>query len=90
MFVNRERKYLTQELKNLGLSYTLSTTTNLLVNIEKMGNVGDVIQKLKQKGVLVTNGTFFRVPENKYIRVAISSKDENQYFIKVIKEMINK
>lgn len=84
-FLNKEREYLIRELKNLGLPCTASATTNLLVNIEKLGKTGSVVNKLKQKGVLVTDASFFRIPEDKYIRIAVSSKEENQYFIKILK-----
>ena len=89
-FLNMERGYLIQELEKLGLPYTKSVTTNFLVNIEKLGKVDGVIQKLWERGVLVTNAVFFRVPENRYIRVAVSTKKENRYFIKIIKEIMNK
>lgn len=86
-FLNEERGYLITELEKIGLSCTKSTTTNFLVNVAKLGSVKSVIQRLAEKGVLITDASFFRVPEDKYIRVAVSSKEENKYFIKAMKEI---
>lgn len=88
-YLNEERDYLINALEKTGLSCTNSTTTNFLVNIEKLGIVKEVIKKLNQLGVMVTDASYFRVSEEKYIRVAISSKEENMFFIKTIKELLN-
>lgn len=88
-FLKEERDYLITELERIGLPCTKSTTTNFLVNIAKLGSVKSVIQRLTEKEVLVTDAGYFRVPEEKYLRIAVSSKEENRYFIKAIKEIAN-
>ena len=88
-YLNEERNYLIQELENLGLSCTKSTTTNFLVDVEKLGNVKEVTKRLQTNGVMVTDASFFKLDENKYIRIAVSSREENKFFIKTIKELIN-
>ncbi len=88
-FLKEEREYLIAELEQIGLLCTKSTTTNFLVNVAKLGQVKSIIQRLTEKKVLVTDAGFFRVPEEKYIRIAVSSKEENKYFIKAIKEIAN-
>ena len=87
-FLNKERNYLITELEKMGLPCTKSTTTNFLVNIEKIGSVKDLIKNLQQKSVMVTDASFFKVHESKYIRIAVSSREENRFFIKTIKELL--
>ncbi len=87
-YLNEERDYLILELEKLGLSCTRSTTTNFLINIEKLGVVKEVIKKLKQNGVMVTDASYFKVAEEKYVRVAISSKEENRFFIEAIEKLM--
>jgi histidinol-phosphate aminotransferase len=88
-YLNTEREFLIKELEKIGLLCTKSITTNFLVNIEKLGNVKYVINKLQKKGVMVTDTSFFKVSENKYIRVAVSSRKENRFFIKTIREIVD-
>ena len=78
-----------EELESTGLPCTKSTTTNFLVNIEKIGTVKETIEKLQKNGVMVTNASFFKIKEEKYIRIAVSSSEENRFFIKTIKELLN-
>jgi len=87
-FLNEERGYLISELEKMGLQCTKSTTTNFLVNIEQIGHVKNVIINLQQKGVMVTDASFFKIHDNKYIRVAVGSKEENRFFIKTIKDIL--
>ena len=88
-FLNEERDYLISELEKIGLPCTKSTTTNFLVNVSRIGSVKNVIEKLQQNKILVTDASFFKVPENKYIRIAVSSTEENRFFIKIMKELVN-
>jgi threonine-phosphate decarboxylase len=89
-FLNQQRKYLIRELTDIGLECTDSKTTNILVNVEKINpDAKQVVSRLKEQGVLVTNASYFRVPKNKYIRIAVSSKEENKIFIQTIKDILN-
>ncbi len=88
-YLNEERNYLITELEKMGLPCTKSTTTNFLVDIEKLGDIKEAVQKLQKNGVMVTDASYFKVPQQKYIRVAVSSKEENIFFIKTIKESLN-
>src|SRR3989338_874677 len=87
-YLNEERDYLIKELEEIGLLCTKSTTTNFLVNIGKIGTVKEAVRKLQKSGVMVTDASYFKVPQQKYIRVAVSSREENRYFIKIIKEFL--
>lgn len=65
----------------MGLPCTKSTTSNFLVDIEKLGDVRDVIKKLQKNGIMVTDASFFKVNNNKYIRIAVSSSEENKFLL---------
>lgn len=89
-FLNQQREYLIKELNNIGLECTDSKTTNILVNIEKINkDAKNVVSKLEERGVLVTDASYFRVPQNKYIRIAVSSNEENRVFVQTIKDLLN-
>jgi len=89
LFLEEERTYLAKELDNLGLPYSESITTNFLLDIEKLGSFENTFLMLKEKGVLVTDAHPFKLPKNTYVRIAISSKSENRYFIKTLNELMN-
>ena len=73
---NLVKQRLMKSLTNLGLECTDSKTTNILINVEKINpEAKQVVSKLKEQGVLVTDASYFRVPKNKYIRIAVSSKE---------------
>ena len=86
-YVNAEKEILIKELEEIGFQCTKSSTTNFLVNIEQLGNPKQAVTKLLDKGILVTEASFFKVLENKYIRISVSLREENKYFIKVMREL---
>lgn len=89
-FLNQQRNYLMRELNSMGLKCTNSKTTNVLVNIEKINkDASRVVAELKSLGVLVIDASYFKVPENKYIRIAVSAEEENKIFIRTIKSLLN-
>ena len=89
-FLNRQRKYLIKELTDSGLECTDSKTSNILVNVGKINkDAKDVVSRLREKGILVTDASYFRVPKNNYIRIAVSSEEENKIFIQAIKDILN-
>lgn len=88
-YLNKEKNYLIKELESMGLHCTKSTTTNFLVDIEKLGDVRDVIKKLQKKGIMVTDASFFKVNNNKYIRIAVSSSEENKFFVDTIRKFLD-
>jgi len=90
LFLQNEREYLEKEFDILRIPYSKSITTNFLVDLEKFGNFKKTLEKLKEKGVLVTDALPFGLSKHTYVRIAVSSKDENRYFIQVLKELIEK
>ena len=86
--LQEERGYIKSELARLGFNYTDSKTTNMLVDIEPIGqNADEVVEMLSKEEVLVTGASVFQVPQNKYIRIAISNKQENMEFIKTLSKI---
>lgn len=90
-FLETERNYLFKELDKLGLFHTKSITTNFLVDLERISsNSGKAAKILEQKGVLVTDASVFKVPKNSYVRIAVNTREENEVFVNVLAELINK
>ena len=88
-YLNKNRKFLIDNLKKLGLECTDSITTNFLVDISKINNNAQkVVDLLKEQDILVTDASVFKVPENKYIRIAIGTEKENKKFIEVIQNIV--
>ncbi len=88
-YLNKNRNFLITNLTKLGLSCTDSITTNFLVDVSKINSDAQiVVNLLKEHNVLVTEASAFRVPENKYIRVAIGTKTENKKFIEVMHKIV--
>lgn len=88
-FLNQQREYLIRELTSIGLECTDSKTTNMMVNVEKINkDAKNVVSTLREHGILVTDASYFRVPGNKYIRIAVSSREENRVFVKTIKKLL--
>ncbi|MEK6830706.1 MAG: histidinol-phosphate transaminase [Nanoarchaeota archaeon] len=86
--INRNRDFLINNLKKLGLKCTESVTTNFLVDVSNIcENSKDFVDTLKKRGVLVTDATIFNVPENIYVRIAVATDEENKKFIEVLNEI---
>lgn len=84
-YINKNRSFLMNSLHSLGFVCTPSITTNFLVDVSKINPESKaVVEILNKRNVLVTDAGVFRVPESKYIRVAIGTEDENKKFIEVM------
>ncbi|WP_231514899.1 histidinol-phosphate transaminase [Oceanobacillus salinisoli] len=79
-------KELYQAFSELGLSYVETTSNFILVQLgpdaEKLYN------DLLAKGVIVRYGKIWGLPE--YVRVTIGTKEENEFFVEVLKEVLSK
>ncbi len=90
-YINTHRSFLINHLNALGFQCTQSVATNFLVDISKIGPDSKVaVELLNKMGILVTDAATFRVPENKYIRVTIGSKNENEKFIEAMTRLSEK
>ncbi|HEX9062924.1 MAG TPA: histidinol-phosphate transaminase [Clostridia bacterium] len=75
--IRTEREYLSQELKRLGLE-TLPSNANFIL-VKCNCNAFQVVENLKQKGILVR---YWDTPElSEYFRVTVGKRDENDAFI---------
>ncbi len=84
--VNEEgKRYLYNEFENLGLKYVPTYTNFILFKVPMKAK--DAFQKLLRKGVIVRDMTSYGL-EN-YLRVTIGTMEENEIFIKALKEILN-
>lgn len=88
-YINKNRERLISSLEKLGLKCSESVTTNFLVDISPISSDStEFVNKLKDKGIYVTDAKVFRLPSNKYIRVSVASEKENEIFIKEIEKLV--
>ena len=86
--IAKQREYLFNELDKINLEYTDSITTNFLLDISSLNkNTEKIISNLKKNGVLVTDTKAFKLSKKSYLRIAVSNKQENKFFIKEIKKI---
>ncbi len=79
----RERKRVKGELGDLGLHVYPSTTNFLLINT----NVADIGTRLTERGILVLDLSDRWL--SGFIRVAIGTKEENDFFLSNMREIVN-
>ncbi|MFW9901927.1 MAG: pyridoxal phosphate-dependent aminotransferase [Candidatus Thorarchaeota archaeon] len=80
--VESEKKRITNIALNLGISVYSSYTNFLLMKTE----FKDISEKLSQQGILVHDTSIQLGPE--YFRVTIGSKEENDFFLDALKDII--
>ena len=81
---NEQKQYLYKEFDKLGLKY-LPTKANFIF-IDLQEDAQNVFQSLMRLGVIVRPMTGFGFPLA--IRVSIGLPEENQFFIKCLKEVL--
>lgn len=81
--LNKEGKeYLYKEFDKLGLQYPISETNHIFVNVLKDAN--EVFVELQKKGMII------RPILGTWIRVTIGTKEQNETFIKLLKEVLKR
>ncbi|SHH00950.1 histidinol phosphate aminotransferase apoenzyme [Anaerosphaera aminiphila DSM 21120] len=75
------KKYLYKVFEELNISYTKSQTNHIFFEAPSM-NSKTLFEKMQKKGVII------RPFPGNYVRVSIGTKDENEEFAKVLKEVI--
>lgn len=75
------KKYLYDELKNMNLFFPPSETNHIFVDVKK--DAQEVFTEMQKRGVIIRpmGGTF--------IRVSIGTMEENKFFVKILKEILN-
>ncbi|MFH1400415.1 MAG: histidinol-phosphate transaminase [Nanoarchaeota archaeon] len=87
-FVDGERKRMTESLDSLGLSCSESVTTNLVIDTSPMKLTGtQCVEALMRQGVRVTAPEAFRLPHERFIRVSVATKDENDLFLRASSDL---
>ncbi len=79
---NIGKEYLYKEFDKMGLKYALSQTNHIWVDVEK--DAQEVFVNLQKKGVII------RPQVGTFIRVSIGLPEENEFFIKCLKEELGK
>lgn len=88
-FIEEQKGYLFDSLKSMGLRFTDTKTTNFLLDISPTGlSPHKLVRKLKEKNVIVTDASAFRVKEDKYVRVCISDAESNREFVEAIRQIL--
>ncbi|MEG0999339.1 MAG: histidinol-phosphate transaminase [Clostridiales bacterium] len=79
-----ERDFVSTSLKTMGLNVIPSQGNFVLVNVGIKCNI--VFNELLKKGIIVRSGDVFGYPTS--IRVSIGLREENNYFLKELKELL--
>ncbi|NLC07978.1 MAG: histidinol-phosphate transaminase [Syntrophomonadaceae bacterium] len=78
------RDYLYRELTAMDLEYAPTQGNFIFINVKTDGV--EVGQRMMRAGVIVRPGNIFGYPE--YIRVTIGTKEQNERFIKVLRQVL--
>lgn len=76
------KKYLYEQFDKLGFEYAKTETNHIFVNVEIDAQI--VFDELQKKGMII------RPFMDSYIRVTIGTHEQNEIFIKKLKEVLNK
>lgn len=83
--VKTERKYLSEELKKMGISVFPSTANYMMFYTEHL-----LFDQLLKKGILIRDCGNFRGLSNGYYRIAVKNRRENTELIQAIGQIIQK
>lgn len=81
-FVNQEREFLTDGLKELGCKVIPSSTNFIFFYSEK-----ELYEPLLQRGILIRDCSNFRGLKKGCYRIAVKTREENETLLKVIGEL---
>ena len=80
-----QKKYLYNELSELGIEYIPSATNFILIKLEKHAEL--ITQKMIQQGVVTRYMGAWGLPN--HIRVTIGTKDENKRFLELLTKLVH-
>lgn len=86
--VSDAKLYLEKELDGLHLPYFKSYANFVLINTASLKRTLWIKDEMKKRKILIAAG-FKTFPLENYIRVSIGSKDQMEYFINNLKQIIN-
>jgi len=82
--ITTERRYLAEQLKNLGLQVTPGEANFLLLKSDK-----PMFRMLKEFGVLVRDCSNFEGLDEHYFRIGVKLRRENERLIEAVKNVLN-
>lgn len=83
-YYKNERKRFIGKIRELGFE-VLDTKVNFF--LLKVKNDDEIIEKLMRKGIVTRHTKNFKTLEGKYIRVAVKSKEDNDYFTEILSQI---
>jgi len=91
-FIDREKKYLLSELNKIKKLKPYSSSANyILIRIVGSGlSSGKLYNKMAQRGILIRDCRSFKGLGDKFIRVAVKKRRENNLLIKNLKRALEK
>lgn len=84
-YVSEERNYLSKELKALGFKVYESTANYLLLY---SADIKDLYSKLLTKNIIIRKCVTIKGLGEDHYRIAVRTHEENEYFIKMLKELM--
>ena len=87
-FNQKSMKFMEIELEKLGVKFINSSTNFVLINLSGKDKFAakNAVLFFKNNGVLVREMSVYNLPN--YIRVSLGTKEENEYFLKLLKKLI--
>ena len=81
--INKERKYLSEQLEELGVRVYRSDTNYLLIKSEP-----GLYERLLEKGILIRRCANFSGLDDTYFRIAVRKHDDNVELIKILRQVL--
>jgi threonine-phosphate decarboxylase len=87
-----ERQWFTSRLRELGFTVIDSSANYLLVQIPEHApyRVQSLQRMLGERGILIRDASLFDGLDDKYFRLAVRLRSDNQYFLQILFETIDK
>ncbi|RJR20705.1 MAG: threonine-phosphate decarboxylase [Nitrospiraceae bacterium] len=82
--IAREKKYLEKNLKKFGIRFFPSTANYYLL---KVADAGELVGRLRNKGILVRDCSNFKGLDNSYVRIAVKSRRHNRLLLNELKDI---
>jgi threonine-phosphate decarboxylase len=82
--IAQEKECLENAFKEMGIMFLPSSVNFYLLKIDR---AGDIVSKLRGKGILVRSCSNFRGLDDSYIRVAVRSHEHNEILLKELAEL---
>ena len=84
----KSMKFMETELEKLDIKFINSSTNFILINLSDKDKFSakNAVLFFKNNGVLVREMNVYNLPN--HIRVSLGTKEENEYFLKLLKKFI--